>query len=1153
MNFRKVNNITGWVVFLIAAVTYTLTREATASFWDCGEFIACAYKLEIPHPPGSPFFSMMGRLFIVLFSGGNPANVASAVNLLSAFASAFTILFLFWTITHFARKLFVNAGENLDNQQLFAVMASGAVGALAYTFSDTFWFSAVEGEVYALSSFFTALIFWAILKWEHADELASTELEKTRVDRWIIFIFFMIGIAVTVHLLNLLTIPAIVMVYYYRRYNYTVRGGVIAFILSGLITGLALWVFIYLLPRWSASFDRIFVNDFGLPFFSGFSFFFALLGVLSWIGLRWANRKGLSMLRLAIWCFIFVLLGFSTYVTTLIRSNANPVIDMANVDNPMSLASYFSREQYGSAPLLYGPTFVAQPTDIKETKMRYRKDSNYYKQLGYDFEYVYNKEDEQVFPRVWDPSNDQYHYDTYVSWLNLEVNARQLSVITKVTPGVGIQTQNQQGQPDFYELDDNYVITAQEGQYVRAGERIAVKKPTYGDNIEWFMSYQMGMMYWRYLMWNFAGRQNDIQATGNKRDANWVSGISFIDNVRLGDQSKIPDTLKNNGANNKLFLLPFILGILGCVYQFIKNRKDWLVTFLLFFFTGIAIVLYLNQPGNQPRERDYAYVGSFYAFAIWIGLAVLALFKMIKDHKEKQQDFTNTLTYGSILTFLIVLMSGTPGSLSSMLISALLSTAVFAGFTAGLFYLLKAVSGNGSNEKLMNGILATVCMIAPIIMANQEWDDHDRGNKTLARDSAKNYLESCPKDAILFTFGDNDTYPLWYAQEVENVRPDIRIVNNSLLGIDWYINQLKNAVNESKPLDVVFSEDDLEGNKRNYLRFRAELNQDVYNDLDTVLQALRLPKYEQYYPVRKFKIPVDTTLVKNNGTLNADDPVTPEIRIELQEGKGISKSDLIMLAIIASNKWNRPICFTAPYGELGFYQYLRKEGLTYRLIPKAVNAPQSNWTAENTLRQVGMGGTAIREENTDSVLNRLMNKFSLGAAGTKKIYYDEVNRRDLLSFRSIFAEMAGNLADLGRKEEGRKLLARCESMLSTQNLPYAMPAHYSAHNQAGLVYLEAAYKAGDTVLAEKVRTALKKDMDQQAKYYKYLADNKPDMYRGLMQEEDINGRLQMVYDAILGRYAPDKLEKKETPGTAIPGIQQPLQLPADSIIKDTNK
>ncbi|HEX6846213.1 MAG TPA: DUF2723 domain-containing protein, partial [Chitinophagaceae bacterium] len=552
MNFRKVNNITGWVILLIATATYTLTREATASFWDCGEFIACANEIGIPHPPGSPLFTMLGRLFILLFSGGDAANAASAVNLLSAVASGFTVLFLFWTITHFARKMFVNHGESLTAQQTFTVMASGVVGALAYTFSDTFWFSAVEGEVYALSSFFTALIIWAMLKWEHAYELAKDVVERNRADRWIVFIFFMLGLSITVHLLNLLTVPAIIMIYFYKTYTPTLRKSIFAFLFGCILTGVILFGMVYLIPRTSAWFDRIFVNGLGLPFFTGFTFFFVLLGVLCWYLLKVAGKRGMPILRLAVWCFIFVMLGYSTYVTSLIRSSANPGIDMSNVDNPATLASYFAREQYGSAPLLYGPTFGSLPDDkdrngyydMKKGRMKWGKLGDKYVPLGREEEYDYDPSQLMVFPRIWDGSEQQDHLQFYVDWLNK-------------TP------------------------------YQDATGRIAYDPPiTYGDNFSFFFSYQMGLMYWRYFMWNFSGRQNDLQGFGNRRDGNWQTGISFIDKQMLGDQSTTPDSLKENKANNKLYLLPFLLGMLGCVYHFIKKKNDWVVNFLLFFFTG---------------------------------------------------------------------------------------------------------------------------------------------------------------------------------------------------------------------------------------------------------------------------------------------------------------------------------------------------------------------------------------------------------------------------------------------------------------------------------------------------------------------------------------------------------------------------------------
>ena len=1031
MNFRKVNNITGWIILVIACATYTLTREATASLWDTGEFIACANELGIPHPPGSPLFNLLGRLFIIVFSGGNDANAASAVNLLSATASGFAVLFLFWTITHFGRKMFVNHGEYLTPQQLFTVMTAGVIGSLAYTFSDTFWFSAVEGEVYALSSFFTALIIWAILKWEHAFELAKNPLEKNRADRWIVFIFFMMGLSITVHLLNLLTIPSVVMVYYYKKHVYKTSKAILAFIIAIAITGLTMWGMLYLIPKWSATLDRYFVNDFELPFFSGFTFFYIILCILIWIGLRLAAKRGLTTLRLGIWCFIFIMLGYSTYVTTLIRSNANPGIDMSNVDNPMSLASYFGREQYGSAPLIMGPHFAATLADkdgngyydYDKKAMKWGKLNNKYVELGNDMEPVYDSKDLMFFPRIWDGSNQQEHTTFYAQWLN-------------------------------------------KGRYQdpQTG-RVRYETPTYGDNLNWFFSYQMSLMYWRYFMWNFSGRQNDLQGFGNKRDGNWQTGISVIDNQMLGDQSKMPDALKHNKANNKLFLIPFLLGILGCVYQFINNKKDWLITFLLFFFTGIAIGLYLNMPGNQPRERDYAFVGSFYAFAIWIGLAAVAFMKMIKETKEK---FTNVLLHGAVLTFIVTAFSLMNFSGGIVVKVSLMVTAVFALLTAAVTYITKAASSKGSNTKLANIIIAAVCMVTPILMANQEWDDHDRSKKTLARDNAKNYLESCAPNAILFTFGDNDTYPLWYAQEVEKIRPDIRIINTSLLGIDWYINQLRYKINKSDSMDVILSPEQIIGQNRQYLQYAPlpDIPTEQYVDLYKLMKNV-IAKGDNVssFPLKKFSVPVDSAFVKKNGTLNPDDVFTGDMKFELP-GNDLTRDQLIILNVIASNNWKRPICFTSAYSDLGFQDYLRKDGISYRLIPIK-------------------SGNGI---NTDWMYNNLMTKFTNGHAAAKGVYFDEENRRHLIGIRQSYAELAKDLIAKNRIDDAKKIILKTDSLVPDMNVPYAMPSRYEMHNQATYLLLESAYAAGAKDVAAKISKALNADFDQQMNYYASLGE-----------------------------------------------------------------
>lgn len=1031
MNFRKVNNITGWIILLIATATYTLTREATASFWDCGEFIACANEIGIPHPPGSPLFTMLGRLFILVFSGGDAANAASSVNLMSAVASGFCVLFLFWTITHFARKMFVNHGENLTVAQTFTVMASGVVGALAYTFSDTFWFSAVEGEVYALSSFFTALIIWAMLKWEHAYELAKDVVERNRADRWIVFIFFMIGLSITVHLLNLLTVPAIVMIYFYKKYTPTVLKSIFAFLFSCALTGVILFGMVYAIPRTSAAFDRLFVNSFDLPFFSGFTFFFILLGVLLWFLLKVARDRAMPMLRLAVWCFVFVMLGYSTYVTTLIRSSANPGIDMSNVDNPATLASYFAREQYGSAPLWKGPHFGSQGKDdnndgyydLKKGTMKWGKLGNKYVELGRDGELDYNEDQLMYFPRIWDGSEQQDHLRFYIDWLN-------------------------------------------KSPYQDATGRVSYDPPiTYGDNFNFFFRYQMGLMYWRYFMWNFSGRQNDLQGFGNRRDGNWQTGISFIDKQMLGDQSTLPDSLKENKANNKLYLLPFLLGILGCVYHFIKKKNDWVVNFLLFFFTGIAIGLYLNMPGNQPRERDYAFVGSFYAFAVWIGLAVTALVKLTKEIK---QNSFNTIVYGSVLTFIISVssMAYLPGT--AVIKASLMITAIYAILAAGLPALLKAISSKGANERIINIAAAVICMLAPILMANQEWDDHDRSKKTLARDDAKNYLESCAPNAILFCFGDNDTYPLWYAQEVEKVRPDIRIINTSLLGIDWYINQLRYKINQSDSVDVIWRPDQIIGDKLQYLQYFAndKAPQDQYYSLyDVMKNVIGKQTDPRTLPVKRFKVPVDTVLARKNGTLNDEDAAVTEMQFEIPN-RGLTRDQLIILNVIATNQWKRPIYFTSKQVGMGLTPFMRRDGLTYRLIPIK----------------------ATTDINVKPMYDNMMKKFTNGHADVKNVYFDEENRRHLFQIRQSYAELARELLARGEKDSAKAVVLKSDQLIPGTNAPYGIPSRYEQHNQASWLLMEAAYESGTTDLAKKISKELNNDLDQHMEYLASLGD-----------------------------------------------------------------
>ena len=973
MNFQKVNNLIGWVVGLVACSVYVLTMERTGSLWDCGEFVSCAFKLGIPHPPGAPLFILLGRLF-TLFT---PQDAAIGVNLLSALSSGFTIMFLFWTITHFGRRLSQDATGELPVGSVFNIMSAGIIGALAYTFSDSFWFSAVEGEVYALSSFFTAVVFWAILRWEHEDAKAGNDdVKRTKAERWIILIFFMMGLSIGVHLLNLLTIPAIVMVYYFRRYQPTVKGSIIAFLIGCVITGVVQVAVI----QWSIGlagwFDKLFVNSFGLPFFSGFIFFFVLLAVLIWRGLHWAHQHHNRFLRLGLWSFAFMLVGYSTYITTMIRANANPGIDMNDVNNPIALVSYLGREQYGDIPLVKGQMFTAEPQEYADNGPSYQRVGNKYEETGRKSKPVYDPAKTMVFPRVWDASNDQGHADYYAQFLGIE-----------------------------------------KYQDRETGEVKFERDPTMGDNLKFFFGYQINIMYWRYFMWNFAGKQNDLQGVGERRNGNWISGVSFLDNMRLGKQELMPESLKTNKANNKLYFLPLILGALGFAFQYYKHRKDWIVTSLLFFFTGLAIVLYLNQAGPQPRERDYAYVGSFYAFAIWIGLGYFQI-----------REWLGKFIEGKLAAY----------------------------FSYGL------------------------CFAAvPLLMASQEWDDHDRSQKSIAPDLATNYLESCAPNAILFTVGDNDTYPLWYAQEVKGIRPDVRVINTSLLGTDWYINQLRYKVNESAPIDVIWSEEQIQGDKRNVIYVDPmgtadTLWYDLYDELknragsDQPKDILTSRGGEgiNYIQSKQVKISVDKAQLIKNGVVNPNDDVVDELRFTLAKSY-LFKNDAAILNIIAASKWNRPIYFTQPQ-QIGFDEYLRQDGLAYRLVPvkNARAALNTNW-----------------------MLDKVLTKFRYGGATNPKVYYDEENRRHMVNIRHSHTVLAYKLLEENRKEDAKKVLRHSDKNMPSHSLPYGFASRYgNDHNEKSYYFGMAAIESGDKELGMKVLKEVKKDCQQQIAYFNSLSE-----------------------------------------------------------------
>lgn len=891
--YSLINNILGWAVFLIASIVYLMTAEPTASWWDCGEYIATAYKLQVGHPPGAPTFQLFGRIFS-LFAGGDVTKVAYMVNAMSAICSGLTILMLFWTITMLAKKLIAKTQE-ITTAQMIAIFGSGVVGALAYTFSDTFWYSAVEGEVYAMSSFFTALVFWIILKWE-------AQADDSHNLRWIILIAFLIGISIGVHLLNLLAIPAMAYVFYFKKYpNPTKKGVILAGIISILMVAVILYFVVPMIVSLAGKFEIFFVNSIGLPFNSGTIIYFVLIiGLIAW-GLKYSKDRVKPLLNTVILSLLFLLIGYSTFFILVIRANANTPINENAPKDAVALLTYLNREQYGSTPIFYGQYYTAQPINYKTTT-KYTKDkaAKKYIKENSSVEYEFAPEDNTFFPRMYS-AQEEKHIQFYKYWGGIN------------------------------------------------GDR----KPTFAENLRYFFRYQVNHMYWRYFMWNFAGRQNDIQSFGVNHsnfdpesngtkdllNGNWISGIKFIDQMRLGPQSNLPKEMANNPARNTLFFLPLLLGIAGLIYQFQKDKKDAFVVFLLFFMTGLAIVIYLNQHPTQPRERDYAYAGSFYAFAIWIGLGVYGIYDWLRKVKIPEN--------------------------------------------------IKAIS------------VSVICLLAvPVLMASQEWDDHDRSGRYVAREFARNYLESCEKDAVLITFGDNDTFPLWYIQEVERVRPDIRILNFTLSGMHWYIEQLYNKVYDSEKIPFTLPKE----------YYRMGLNTTlIYPENDEVVElkdALkRLTTDPNTTTFSQAGDSIKVILSNNFKITSGEDVMTFSIPIDPRQGKQIVRNELMLLDILATNAFKRPIYtmspsyFTKLIPEIN--NYIQQEGLVYRITPKP---------AENNIA-------------LEKTYNLFTNKFQWGGIKDPNTYLeDAVTINNSRNMRQQHMFIARHYTQKGQKDKAIKVL-----------------------------------------------------------------------------------------------------------------------------------
>ena len=841
-NYKTVNNIVGWAVFAIATLVYFLTLEPTASWWDCGEYIATAYKLQVGHPPGAPLFQLLGRFF-TLFAFGNVENVALMINIMSALSSSFTILFLFWSITMLAKKLYIkSANEIMPKGDAWAVLGAGVVGALAYAFSDSFWFSAAEGEVYAMSSFLTAVVFWAILRWE---EVA----DHRHGYRWILLIAFIIGLSIGVHLLNLLAIPAIVYVYYYKKYKFSYKGFITAGILSILILAIIMYIIIPGIVELAGKFELFFVNTVGLPFNSGTIIYFLIILALIVGGLYYSRKNGKVILNTAILALTLILIGYSSFFILVIRANANPPINENDPKDAISLLSYLNREQYGTWPLFAGRYYNAPAIDSEDGNPVYTKDLETGKYTVIDdrrgTKPIYDERFTTVFPRMWS-STKPAHISLYKQYGG-----------SKGTP-----------------------VRVQKGD----GSSEVIYKPTFGENLKFFFTYQLDHMYLRYFMWNFTGRQNNIESQGEINHGNWVSGIGFIDNWRLGDQGNLPQSMKNP-ANTKFYFLPLLLGLLGFLFQLSKSKKDTWVVFLLFIMTGLAIIVYLNQTPLQPRERDYAYAGSFYAFAIWIGLGVLALYDGLRKKVNN-----NKITALAVTLLSVILVPG--------------------------------------------------------IMAQQGWESHNRSGKYAACDFARMYLESCEPNAILFTNGDNDTFPLWYVQEVEGIRTDVRVVNYMLSSGDWYVDQMFRKVYDSDPLPLSIDRNFYAQGAQNYIPVfeRIEEATDVNdalafaenNDKRTKI-PLQNGEWINYVPAKNLRLKIDSNAVINSGTVDSEnaDKIVDEITWRIGQN-GLYRNDLMLLDIIATNNWERPIYFANPNSiskVLNVDKYCHLEGIVYRFKP----------------------------------------------------------------------------------------------------------------------------------------------------------------------------------------------------------------------------
>ncbi len=989
---RKINSLLGWVTFLLSGLAYLLSVEPSASFWDCGEFIATSYKLEVGHPPGAPLFMIIARFFSMF--APSPEFAALAINIMSVVCSALTIMFLFWTITHMGRRITrAESFDQMSDGKFWAVMGAGLIGSLAYAFTDSFWFSAVEAEVYAMSSLFTAVVFWAILKWEEtADRPEST--------RWLILIAYLMGLSIGVHILNLLTIPALVFIYYFKKYpTITIKGVVIATAISGAILFGINSLIIPYTTAIGAWFDRLCVNSFGLPVNVGFGIYAVVLFGALFASLWLTHRSGKKLLNTFMLCLTVILIGYSSYASVLIRAAANPPMNSNDPDNPYSLLYLLNRDQYGAKPIVTGYPFTAPMIDFTYEDKYFVNDEGKYEADVAVKGYVQPEEFKSIFPRMWADGKDE----AYKLWSG---------------------------------MDGSHTV-----KY--AGREIEV--PSLGDNIRFFFNYQLNFMYWRYFLWNFVGRQSDNQSTGEITTGQWLSGIKPIDELFLGPQDNLPTSMAENKGRNTYYFLPLILGLIGLFYQLSRDPKNFTVIMLIFFMIGFAQAVYHNMAPGEPRERDYVFVGSFYAFAVWIGLGVMKVAEWLRN-------------------------------------------------------VIK-----GERRGVVTSVVATVlCACVPVILLAENWDDHDRSGRYVMRDAGYNYLEGTLPNSIVINYGDNDTYPLWYNQEVEGLRPDVRIMNQSYLGGGWYIEEMRHRYNESDPIPF--------GMPRHKYMYTGDLAyvREIYTEPIDIRQAMAVVYSESpatkvpltdrmsmdLIPTRKLLLPVNRENVLANGTVRPEDAhlIQDTIVLELR-GETITKPEVMILDMLANFNWERPVYFTQPslLQNIGLLDYLQYDGYAYRLVP--IKTP-----VESTFK--------IGRIDTDYLYNNLMNKFRYGNIADTTVYVDNFSRYNIRSaqIRLGFARLAMMLIERGEKERAVEVLNRGLEVVPLSQIGFGDGGEFDYDM---LAYIDAYYLAGEIERGDDLLIAFASDVAEHIFYYSTF----PESRFGLVAEQldDAYSMLAQIY------------------------------------------